>query len=421
MSTREQILRFLRDPKAFAASASDPNIWLAGLTSFAQPSLAAANDLPLVIAQVAAWEGMANARAALVLGPPGTGKTHLLSWLILGYIHARQAAGLPVRVFVSGFTRNAIGNVLDGVAKRAAIYAPGVFETHFVGAGPAAGLSPLVHHRPSVFGSEGAAALADLQPEAVVMGGSIWSLYRLMERPESGGDGFTAELFDLICIDEASQVVLGQGLMALAGLKREGRVVVAGDDQQLPPIRAGREIKLGRRELGGSLYTFLKSGEVPEFALDTTFRLNGPLATFPERKFYAGKYKSAVPVEKLRLVEDWRNGLEGWEAAVLDPDWPIAILLHDGPPAATKNPFEAALAARLATCLADRMIGAKVNGTYQPDLWREQLAVVSPHRAQNAASARRGDPRCPDTLLAPAPARTGRGFIRKSLTRLSPS
>ena len=247
MTVRDQILCFLRDPKAFSASATDPELWLAGLTNFVQPSLAAANDLPLVQAQVAAWEGMANARASLVLGPPGTGKTHLLSWLILGYIHARRRAGFPARVFVSVFTRNAIGNVLDGVAKRAATYAPGAFVTHFVGTGPAAGLSPLVRHRLSVFGSEGAAALADLQPEAVVMGGSIWSLNRLMQRPEAGGDGFTADLFDLICIDKASQVVLGQGLMALAGLKAAGRVVVAGDDQQLPPIRAGREITLGRR------------------------------------------------------------------------------------------------------------------------------------------------------------------------------
>ncbi|PDQ20095.1 hypothetical protein CN311_15995, partial [Mesorhizobium sanjuanii] len=385
MSARDQILCFLRDPKSFAASASDPDIWLAGLTDFAKPALEAANDLPLAKAQVAAWEGMANARAGLVLGPPGTGKTHLLSWLILGYIHARSAAGMPARVFVSGFTRNAIGNVLDGVTKRAANYLPGAFDTHFVGTGPAAGLSPLVRHRSSVFGSGGAAALADLQPTAVVMGGTIWSLYRLMQRPEAGGDGFTADLFDLICIDEASQVVLGQGLMALAGLKSAGRVVVAGDDQQLPPIRAGRDIKLGRRELGGSLYAFLKSGEVPEFALDTTFRLNGPLAAFPERKFYIGKYTSAVAFEKLELTEAWRDGLEAWEVAILDPEWPVAILLHDGPAAATKNPFEAALAARLATRLADRMVGAKISGAYQPDLWREQLAVISPHRAQNAA------------------------------------
>jgi len=208
MTVRDQLLSFLRNPSTFAAVVSDPDIWLAGLELFAQPSLKATGDQELVEAQVAAWKGLANARVGLVLGPPGTGKTHLLSWLILGYVQARVARGMTARVFVSGFTRNAIGNVLDGVAKRAAKYAPGAFTTHFVGAGPAAGLSPLVQHRPTLYGTEAANALADLQPPAVVMGGSVWSLYRMMQRPEASGDGFTADLFDLVCIDEASQVVL---------------------------------------------------------------------------------------------------------------------------------------------------------------------------------------------------------------------
>ncbi len=387
MTARDQIVAFLRNPGAFAAVAADPEIWLAGLEDIAQPALSQPGELPLMEAQVAAWRGLAAARAGLVLGPPGTGKTHLMSWLILGYVQARRAAGLPARVFVSGFTRNAIGNVLDSVAKRADAYAPGAFDTHFIGQGPAAGLSPLVHYRPEVYGDHALSALQDLQPAAAVMGGSIWSLSRLMARPEAGGDGFTAELFDLVCIDEASQVVLSHGLMALAGLKPLGRVVVAGDDRQLPPIRAAREVKLGERQLGGSLYSFLKSGHAPEFALDTTFRLNAPLSAFPERKFYTGQYASAADVvlERLALVDAWREGLEPWEAALLDPEWPVAILVHDGPPAATRNPFEATLAARLCERLADRLAGAKTGTGYAPDLWRDRLAVVSPHRAQNSA------------------------------------
>src|SRR3546814_9161535 len=98
---REQILAFLRDPKSLAASAADPEVWLAGLRDFAAPSLAAHNEHPLRSAQLDAWTGLAGAHAGLVLGPPGTGKTHLLSWLILGYIHARRAAGLPARVYVT--------------------------------------------------------------------------------------------------------------------------------------------------------------------------------------------------------------------------------------------------------------------------------------------------------------------------------
>ncbi|NKC23430.1 hypothetical protein HED50_22845 [Ochrobactrum oryzae] len=36
-------------------------------------------------------------------------------------------------------------------------------------------------------------------------------------------------------------MVVSHGLMAMAGLRESGRLIVAGDDRQLPPIRAGRD------------------------------------------------------------------------------------------------------------------------------------------------------------------------------------
>src|SRR3546814_18796874 len=105
-------------------------------------------------------------------------------------------------------------------------------------------------------------------------------------------------------------MVLSHGLMAIAGLRPGGRMVVAGDDHQLPPIRAGREVTLGQRQLGGSLYTFLKSGDVPEFALDETFRLNAPLAAFPERKFYPGRYPYALSSTRNEFPTAWKTDRE---------------------------------------------------------------------------------------------------------------
>ena len=386
MSVRTHILSFLRDPETFATKATDADVWRSGLVNVAQPAIAASRDYSLRSAQVDAWEGLAQARVGLILGPPGTGKSHLLSWLILGYVHARAAAGLPARVFISAFTRNAIGNLLDAVATRAQKTGLDGFAAHFLGNGPATGLSPLVHYRQSTAKKELSAALRDdLAPDVVVMGASVWSLYKLLQHPESGtADGFTASLFDLVCIDEASQLVLGQGLMAMGGLKEGGRLVVAGDDKQLPPIRTGRDVKLGNRELGGSLYSFLKSAHVPEFPLDETFRLNAPLAAFPERKFYPDRYRSAVEERRLNLREGWQEGLVDWEVAVLDPNSPTVVLLHDSPPAATCNSFEASTAARLADLLSERM-PSPAGQTPAPEFWHEKLAIVSPHRAQNAA------------------------------------
>ena len=126
---------------------------------------------------------------------------------------------------------------------------------------------------------------------------------------------------------------------------------------------------------------------MPEFALEETFRLNAPLSDFPRRTFYLDAYRSADAVQdaRLHLKPDWRDGLQTWEADLLDPEWPVAILLHDGPPAATQNPFEADLVARLARRLAERMPGARTSAGLSSEFWKESLAIVSPHRAQNAA------------------------------------
>lgn len=382
MSTRDDILAFLRDPAAFAQTATEPDLWIKGLEDFAIPSIEREGDRPLRDAQEAAWRGLATERAGLILGPPGTGKTHLLSWLVTGHGAVRSAAAVPARTLVCAFTKNAVGNVLDAVAKRQAMHDPSAPPPIYYGAAPGAGLSAGVTHVGRGDEQELAAAIAS---NRIVVGATIWSLYRLIaEDILPGVDGPTAPIFDLICIDEASQMVLGQGLMALAGMAPGCRIVVSGDDQQLPPVRATRSTEVDGRELGGSLYAFMKSANAAEFPLVETFRLNEPLARFPERQFYPGRYVSAAPDDKLVLRHGWQDGLDPVSKLVLDPALPIVILVHDGPAAATSNPFEATLAAKFAVELAERT-GDVTQPLAPADFWSEIAAVVSPHRAQNAA------------------------------------
>ena len=167
-------------------------------------------------AQEAAWRGLADNRVGLVLGPPGTGKTHLLSWLITGHGAVRSAAGRSARTFVTAFTKNAVGNVLDAVAKRQALHDPAAPQPIFYGSPPTSGLSGGVQ----LFGrGDEADVVQAIDSGRIVVGATIWSIYRLITSGAvQNADGPTAELFDLVCIDEASQMVLGQGLMALAGM-----------------------------------------------------------------------------------------------------------------------------------------------------------------------------------------------------------
>jgi hypothetical protein len=376
MTTRADILAFLQTPQAFANSPQPEQAerWRRGL-AFARGHLKAPGPT-LRPAQVQAWEGTAGLRAALVLGPPGTGKTFLLAWMAAGYLHACRGAGRPCRVLLTGFTRESIGNLLDDLAPVLTAHLPSV-PLYFFGNPPGQAL-PAGVENVSLGRDDLAAARHLLQADALVVGATGWSLYKLFAGGGGpGGDGPTARVFDLVLIDEASQMMLAQGLLCLSGLAEGGRVLVAGDDRQLPPVRPthGAAAADGRL-LGGSLYAFLKSGQVSEFRLNETFRLNAPLAGPPSAQFYEGDYFSAVAGRRLALRPGWQEGLASWERTALDPEYPACILLHGGPPCSTDNPFERAVLRRLVGLLAERLPTPGGNGPVDAaTLWQERLAV----------------------------------------------
>lgn len=383
MSVRDDILAFLRDPACFAnggLAEGDAQVWLSGLTDFAEVVLAQPGQRELRPAQRAAWVGLANLRAGLILGPPGTGKTHLLAWLASGYLWACRRANRPCRVLITGFTRESMANLLDAltpILTEHVQHAP----CGFLGNAPATELDPRVRAL-SLSGKKNQAAAWDwLMGSHLVAAGTNWSIEKLMRfAAGKGSDGQTAPLFHLVLIEEASQLIVSQGLMSLSGLAAGGRVIVAGDDRQLAPVRPTFETSTGPA-LGGSMYAFLKAGSVPEFPLDETFRLNAPLAEFPREHIYESNYRSAVPERRLRLRDDWRDGLTDWQRIVIDPDNSIVVVLHDGPACGTENPFERHQIRSLVALLSRRMLPAGQAAA----LWSERLAVVTPHRAQNAA------------------------------------
>ena len=343
MSVRTDVESFLANPGEFARRVSAPEaaLWRARAGVPAEPTETPGRELRT--AQVDAWEGSADLRAALVLGPPGTGKTFLLAWMTAGFLHARRAAGRPCRVLLTGFTRESIGNLFRDLTPVMSAHLPDAVPVYF-GRPPEqpqpAGVAVAGTGRDDLDASRERLAATYL-----VAGATGWTVFKLLDGGKGlEGHGPTARVFDLVVIDEASQLMLGQGLLSLAGLADGGRLLVAGDDRQLPPIRTTVDAATADgRMLGGSLYQFLKSGGVAEFPLTETFRLSRPLAQPPSRLFYENRYDSAVAGRRLALKPNWHAGLADWERAALDPEHPVCVLIHDGPPCGTDNPFELTL------------------------------------------------------------------------------
>ena len=390
MSVAENIQEFLLRTSEFAGQVeeADRELWKKGLIDWAIPAMDASELPELRDAQQDAWEKIANQRVSLVLGPPGTGKTFALSWMTLGYWEQRRRQGLPRRMLVTGFTRTAILNLLRAIQKRREELAP-VRDTYlpkdpsvtFIGYSP--------EDEPgcnTISPTDEPAIRKALDAEDGIIGTTVWTLFRMLkDRPGIGPEGPVAPLFDLVCIDEASQMKVGEGLMALAGLAEHGRILVAGDNKQLQPIGELIDPDVDKDRIGGSLYTFLGHHGVQECVFDETFRLSAPLVSFPSKTFYDEQLQPVeqVRTRRLELKDDWADevGLP-WEQMALDPDNPICVLLHDGPPCGTRNDFEARTVARLAKLFAEQLPSGE-DDSFPADLWQEKMAVISPHRRQN--------------------------------------
>ena len=212
----------------------------------------------------------------LIEGPPGTGKTHLLAWTLIALVMRAQQAGVPLRIAVSAVIHQAIDQVLSRVAVLAARWVPDFPGQCFrlgrtAADGEVAGVAPL----------ENAETLAET-PYALV-GATGFGLYQLFTQPQ----GRFPQPFDWVVFDEASQVLVPQGLLSL--LYGKGRFLLYGDVAQLPPVVVGNyEVEEQGVRVQNSVLARLLGlyGPAHRVRLDLTYRMSRELCAFPSRMWY---------------------------------------------------------------------------------------------------------------------------------------
>lgn len=373
-------LALLRDPVGFAARPAPA----------AEPVRAALREQArrpgLTESQGRAFRQVRDHRLTLVWGPPGTGKTHFLAQATLRLIAAHARAGQSLRVGIAAFTHAAIENLLLKIGEER----------------PAAGLDRVALYklkevrtrRGLDFGLEAVeetAVAGRLDAEPGVVGGTVYSFRKARDQ------GGMAPV-DVLIVDEASQMKFGEMTLALPSLAPNGRLVLAGDDLQLPPIVQGsypaRED--GQPGLHDSIFAYLRARDNPArpytWPLLENWRANDTLCRFPARELYGDGYRPATEAVRTRRIAlapapataDPDDALVEW---LLDPAYPLALGVLEGVRAAQENRVEAALVARLAVALRARLhdrAGATYPDTAEGDgaFWREGLFVVSPHHAQ---------------------------------------
>lgn len=287
--------------------------------------------------QAAFAEALTAGPLYLIQGPPGSGKTKLLAALL----HAFAARG--ERVLVTAFTHLAINNVLRAFIERCGKQPP--CKVYKIGRAP---------QNPDLAGLP-VTLRARLRRNAVedgpcIIGATVFGAIGLWD----------AIPFDRVVIDEAAQVPLSHGVIALGSAPR---ATLVGDHQQMGPIvRTDPPDDLAAVSLFAHLHRHYGST-----LLTRTYRMNREINDFVSRHFYAGRLVSDGSCASARL--SLRPG--GRLRSILDPERPAVLVLLDHEACRQRAPVEAELAADLVIELITHHGVAA-----------DEIAVIAPYRAQ---------------------------------------
>lgn len=250
-------------------------------------------------------------RVSFLDGPPGTGKTHTLSALIVAAIEQ----GAAMRVLLVSSTNAAVDLALlradafasgpratRGLVRSGYHYDPASYvgKEHLIPSGSSQLLASLaiVHaRRPpradaagmAAWKSEEQAARRRLRANAAEARQGARVVAMTVANALSLYEELVAEPFDLVVFDEASQVGRAAAL-AVASLGR--RVLFAGDPQQLGPVVVSDDAA-ARRWLGTSMFLHRSQGAPNACFLDEQSRMAPDICRVVSDVFYGGKLRVA--------------------------------------------------------------------------------------------------------------------------------
>ncbi|CCK79842.1 putative DNA replication ATP-dependent helicase [Desulfobacula toluolica Tol2] len=243
----------------------------------------------------------------------------------------------------------------------------------------------------------------------MILGATGYGFYNLFK---SKDNGFPPAL-DWIIFDEASQVPVPQALLSL--IYSRGNFLFLGDVCQLPPIVLGNYGEYSREPADRFFNRSILSNLLDIYpkphrqTLDVTYRMNKEICVFPGKIWYDGMLHPAPGNAHTRLVldkslcradnndvhnhnhnKDNNNSLQQFYDKIIDPAKPVVLVLTDHHGCSQKSDVEAdlmaALAHRLMQCYG-----------VSPD----QMALISPHRAQNNAIIKKLGEKMPENLPLP--------------------
>jgi len=352
-------------------------------------------DFPLNDSQQNVFLNSFNERLTLLWGPPGTGKTTVLSAITLGWIERAQIENSSCVIGVGSSNWTAIDNLLydikDLINSRLKVKGEFDIPVEVVRVQSTSGddfIDDLIADI-KVYSDEADELKEKLnnRSSCVILAGTWKQLYNLTKNAK-GANAEVKKWIDLLLIDEASQVMVSHAAGYFLLLKETANVVLAGDDKQLGPI-IGFQMENTNEGLFDCVYTFMKEKHsVAPIAIIENYRSNTLINTWPNERFYENKLISKFENKKLEIniepqkPENWDEQLR-WNdffLEILDPSIPVVIITYPGSTYTVSNPFEAQLASALVR-LYKKHLPENISND---DFVNKKIGIVTPHRAQKS-------------------------------------
>jgi DNA replication ATP-dependent helicase Dna2 len=332
----------------------------------------------LTKSQEQAFQQFLNHTLTGVWGPPGTGKTHFIATALLLLNSIYKKRGKTLKILVSGFTHAAIENVLVKLRELQGSDSIKIGKVKEIRTEKAKGIEVVPEAQ------MGSWLTGD---ETAIIGATLYATHKAYQKK------WMTENFDVVVLDEASQINTNLSLLALTRVKDKGRLLIVGDHYQLPPISKGNyTVKENEDDIYGSIFKLLADKDVSNkyiCQLNENFRMNETLCKYSANEIYGEKYAAFNSIiGKQKIGMDVTGSHENvWLKEVLDPEYPLIVCVYDGFQGTQENELEARWVAELTKELRSSLQN-KQGEVYEDSIegdsefWKHGLFIISPHNAQ---------------------------------------
>lgn len=368
-----------------------------------------ANQHELNPSQLDAVRKVAASQLSIVWGPPGTGKTDTLA----AFLHAVVREKKQRKILITGPNYRTVEELATRLAANLDGDAAAVCSFNWLcSKGREPKTAPTVGSHLSLRSfklEDGSSEVGTLinemaDPNQTVIIATTAHLVDQVIQKFGANSSRLDQVFDLVVLDESSQVPVTLALRPICGLKDGAQLVIAGDHFQMPPIHA-LEPPVGAEYLVSSIQTYLITRfGVPRRELLVNYRSNEDLVEYAKTLGYPTKLSAFAPKKDLRPITSVDAAIASLPAGIptteaykqlLDPTKRVMTLIHDDPTSSQANEVEAGLVAGIAYCIRQSMareLDSGAGGAFTPlddaFFFDEAIGIVTPHKAQKALVVR---------------------------------